>query len=1080
MMLLDNKTYGTVISALQKNIKPGARFSVLCQLFSLYGYEALQKELASLQEMRLLLTQPPSQQGKSLSFLKTLCGQDSENRLKNRLMQARIAQDCATWIQHHHPRIKALSHAVGQNIFHIANPEQTSFSIQGSSDLTASGVGEVPSDRIDMNMAVTAPESTQQMLQVFNNLWQDPHATADITQEILNSLTTIAADKPANLIYFITLYHLFRTSLNNLNEETIIRSKTGFKETIVWNKLYKFQRDGVLGAIDKLEKYNGCILADSVGLGKTFEALAVIKYYELRNDRVLVLCPKKLRENWAIFTRNDKRNILNNDRFRYDILNHTDLNRSTGHSGDINLETLNWSNYDLIVIDESHNFRNSGTKAGGATRYQALMNKVIRSGVKTKVLMLSATPVNSRMTDLKNQVALITEGNDTALQEYGISSIENTLRIAQKKFNEWLKNNDEEHRTTLALLESMNFDYFKLLDLITIARSRKHIEKYYNALDIGKFPERLKPKNIYAPIDCNEEFPPLNEINKTIQRLTLAAYTPFSYVRVDKQEQYGRKYDQKLKGNNSFRQSDREQNMIHLMRVNLLKRMESSICSFRQTVKNIHDKITTLLNRIETHTLTDIEDYSIEDIDIDDPDFEEHLVGKKIKVLLQDIDLVRWRQDLEDDQKALAHVLQEAQTIDENRDAKLQKLKEVIADKIENPINACNKKVIIFTAFADTADYLYHALAPWAQTTLSLHTALITGNGQNKCTLNIAQELNTLLINFSPLSKERSKIDPETTTDIDILIATDCISEGQNLQDCDTLINYDIHWNPVRIIQRFGRIDRLGSPNKTIQLVNFWPNMELEEYINLADRVSGRMVLLDVSATGEDNVIAQNDKQIMNDLEYRRKQMQQLQELVVDLEDIDGGVSITDLTLNDFRMDLLHFLKDHKTLLENAPTGYYATLIPTADELKDIRDDIKPGALFCLRDSRAKTSDKPQNNTPYALAPYYLVYVAEDGSILFNHLQSKKSLDIFKKLCATRNELDLIALESLAAATHNGNTMTAYQTMLEAAIQSICGKTEEKGVESLFSRGGTTLTSTFSQTMDDFEVICFLIIQSAP
>ncbi|MBO6037070.1 MAG: DEAD/DEAH box helicase, partial [Acetobacter sp.] len=582
------------------------------------------------------------------------------------------------------------------------------------------------------------------------------------------------------------------------------------------------------------------------------------------------------------------------------------------------------------VIDESHNFRNSGTKAGGATRYQALMNKVIRSGVKTKVLMLSATPVNNRMTDLKNQVAFITEGKDNALETYGVPSIENTLRKAQGKFNEWLKKAPEQ-RSTLTLLENMNFDYFQLLDLLTIARSRKHIEKYYNTHEIGKFPERLKPKNITTDIDVNGQFPPLKNVNLIIQRLTLAAYTPLKYVKPDKQAEYGRKYDQKVRdGTSVFKQIDREENMINLMRVNLFKRMESSIASFYHTIKTLYESVTTLLEQIEAHTLTEVKEYCIEDIDIDDldPDFENLLVGKKIKVLLQDIDLVRWQQDLEDDQKALANVLQEAQTIDENRDAKLQKLKAVITEKIQYPINKGNKKVIIFTAFSDTAEYLYHALAQWAQTTHGVHTALITGGGKNLCTLKKAgkelKEMNTLLTHFSPLSKERHKIEPDATDEIDILIATDCISEGQNLQDCDTLINYDIHWNPVRIIQRFGRVDRLGSKNKAIQLVNFWPNMELDEYIDLENRVSGRMVLLDISATGEENVI-QNDNdnaQEMNDLEYRRKQMQQLQEAVVDLEDIDGGVSITDLTLNDFRMDLLHFLKDHKTLLENAPTGY--------------------------------------------------------------------------------------------------------------------------------------------------------------
>lgn len=443
------------------------------------------------------------------------------------------------------------------------------------------------------------------------------------------------------------------------------------------------------------------------------------------------------------------------------------------------------------------------------------------------------------MNDLKNQVAFITEGRDAALFDYGIPSLENTLRRAQTKFNSWLKLPDE-RRKTEALLESINFDYFKLLDLLTIARSRKHIEKYYDSSEIGKFPERLKPSNIKTDIDTTGQFPPLKEVNMAIKRLNLAAYAPLEYVRMDKQEEYSRKYDQEVKGGTSvFRQIDREKSMIHLMRVNLLKRMESSINSFAITVEKIHDKIDALLKQIEAHANGDIEELSIEDIAIDDPDLEEYLIGNKVKVLIQDIDLVRWQQDLEEDCDLLKSLLADAQKIEAAQDAKLQKLKDYIAEKARNPINPGNKKAVIFTAFADTANYLYKHISGWAKDELGLHSALVTGSGTNQCTIKgLHKDLNNILTNFSPISKERDKIDPEATTEIDILIATDCISEGQNLQDCDLLINYDIHWNPVRIIQRFGRIDRLGSRNTAIQLANFWPNMELDEYINLEARVA--------------------------------------------------------------------------------------------------------------------------------------------------------------------------------------------------------------------------------------------------
>jgi len=1061
-MLLDNKTHGKVGDTLKKEIGAKASLSVLSSVFSIYGFEFLKKELSALSDARILLSNWND------NFIHNLAGNLEEIALKNNLNQAQIAQEFASWISKN-VHIKSLvGLAANQNLFHVKNQNNNNFCIHGSSGLTGAGLGEVSSNSIEINTAIKDKSSADQMLQWFENFWSNPKSALDIKKEIIEQLNYLSSEKTANLIYFITLFNLFKEFLEDIDEESIIRSKTGFKDTVVWNKLYKFQRDGVLGAIDKLEKYNGCIIADSVGLGKTFEALAIIKYYELRNDRILVLCPKKLRENWTVFTINDKRNLLALDRFNYDVLNHTDLSRNSGKSGEINLETLNWGNYDLIVIDESHNFRNAGTKKGETSRYKKLMDQVIRAGVKTKILMLSATPVNSRMNDLKNQVAFITEGNDSSLSEYGIASIENTLRKSQTRFNEWLKL-PENQRKTASLLERMNFDYFKLLDLLTIARSRKHIEKYYDVTEIGKFPERLKPKNIKTDIDVDGKFPPLKDINTSIKRLNLAAYAPLEYVRMDKQEEYSRKYDQEVQdGASVFRQIDRERNMIHLMRVNMLKRMESSINSFYITVERLQNKIGKLLSQIENQENSEFEELNIEDIEIDSSEFEEYLIGNKIKVLIQDIDLVRWKQDLEEDHNLLDNLLQEAKKIDATKDAKLQNLKNEISNKVLNPINKNNKKIIIFTAFSDTADYIYKNISIWAKENHNIHSALITGSGVNQCTdKNINKDLNNILTNFSPASKERDKIDPDAKNEIDILVATDCISEGQNLQDCDMLINYDIHWNPVRIIQRFGRIDRLGSSNDKIQLANFWPNMELDEYINLEARVSGRMVLLDISATGEENIIEYDETRQMNDLEYRRNQMKKLQETVVDIEDMDGSVSITDMTLNDFRMDLSSFMKENLPLLEKSPTGFYAVTSSILNQ------ETPSGAIFCLRDINQNSQQKDN----YSLAPYYLIYVAEDGSVVLNHLQSKKILDIFKKLCVNAKSLDVNAIAGFNEATNNGKDMSNYRFMLESAISSISGKDEEKGIESLFNRGGTIISQSSFKGAEDFEVVSFLIIK---
>ncbi len=1074
-MLLDNKSGGNVGKELKKCSFEGSKLAVLSSLFTLYGFASLKKELSKVQQTRLYLT---NWQDQSMQYL---IGTEQEVRLLNQLDQKRIAAECAKWLRGKVEVRASQTPQVAQNLFHLQSGE-SSFAIHGSATFSPIGLGDVLSENLQINTGMSDTQSTQQLLAWFDGIWADEASSKNIKNELIEKLDFIASDQPASFIYFLTLYNIFKDFLEDIDEENIIRSKTGFKDTIVWNKLYKFQKDGVLGAIDKLEMHNGCIIADSVGLGKTFEALAIIKYYELRNDRVLVLCPKKLRDNWTMFTVNDKRNLLAKDRFNYDVLNHTDLSRLKGYSGAINLETLNWSNYDLIVIDESHNFRNNPNKAEGKTRYERLLNDILRSGVRTKVLMLSATPVNNRMNDLKNQVAFITEGRDDAFNDVGIKSIESTLRLAQKQFNQWVKE-PVEKRTTATLLDSMSFDYFKLLDVVTIARSRKHIEKYYGTADIGQFPNRLPPKNIYADFDLSGEFPPLKEVNKTIRRLSLAGYSPLKFVRNEKKDEYARRYDKAVGGGKGvFKQIDREESLIHLMRVNLLKRMESSIHSFSLTVDKLAKQVEYLLAKIEEHESGDIEALSIEDIhdfELESTELEPFLIGNKTKVLLQDMDLIHFRQELEADKIFLTNTAETAKNVTAERDAKLALLKQTIAAKVNNPLNHGNKKVIVFTAFADTAQYLYNHLAQWAKSEQGIHSALVTGGGTNKTTLTgIGTDLNNILTAFSPVSKERAKIDAEAVTELDLLIATDCISEGQNLQDCDTLINYDIHWNPVRIIQRFGRVDRLGSKNTQIQLINFWPNMELDEYINLEARVSGRMVLLDISATGEENVIDENAKE-MNDLEYRRKQLQQLKEAVVDLEDMAGGVSITDLTLNDFRMDLSGYMnQNHKAnmaKLEQASLGLYAA-VPLDENLAE--DGFKPGVIFCLRNIR-KGKEAVQVDDNYPLVPYFLVYVSDKAVVELNFTQSKKVLDLLKRQAFTYISVEQAAAEHINARTKQVRDMEHYQHLLAVAMDSIAGKSEEKGIESLFTKGGTVLTATSSRGIEDFAVVSYLILTNS-
>lgn len=1064
-MLIDNKAHGNLGSTLAEGIAEGGKLSLLTSDFSIYAYVSLRETLSNV-TARLLL--PDSSLRDDFSPLDGLNGGDADRVFRNQLDASAIAYDCARWIQHQ-AQARSVARPVPHTLIHIENPEGAPLAIHGSSPFTSPGLGRLPSKGYEMNTASADASETNALLDWFEGIWEDSEATKDIKADFLARLQEIYESRSPQQVYFSILHSLFRDYLGELDEENIIKTRTGIKDTRVWNKLYRFQRDGVLGVIDKVERFNGCILADSVGLGKTFEALAVIKYYELRNDRVLVLAPKKLRENWTLYTVNDTRNILADDRFNYDVLNHTDLTREGGTSGEINLETVNWGNYDLVVIDESHNFRNNPPRKDGLTRYGRLMRDIIKAGVKTKVLMLSATPVNNRMNDLKNQIAFITEGRDDALYSDGIASIDGTLQRAQKRFNAWLRDSDEQ-RTPERLLETLNFDYFSLLDRLTIARSRKHVEKYYDMEEVGAFPRRLAPRNLYPPIDTEDRFPELREINRDIRRLNLSAYAPLRYVLPDKLEEYSRKYDMQVAGGSVFRQMDREESLIHLMRVNMLKRMESSIHAFALTVEKLLNGVRELKERLESHDATDIEEWGIEDIEVEDEAFDPYLVGNKVKVLINDVDRVRWRQELEEDEAQLLKLLREARDVTAERDAKLATLQEEIRNKVAAPINTGNQKALIFTAFADTAEYLFMELADWVWDELGLNTGKITGHthGNRSTIKSLRRDIPSILSAFSPASKERDSTEADSA-EIDILIATDCISEGQNLQDCDFLVNYDIHWNPVRIIQRFGRIDRLGSTNQTIQLVNLWPNMELDEYIDLEARVAGRMVLLDISATGEENVIEYAEGDAMNDLEYRRRQLEQLQNDVPSIEDLSDGISITDLTLNDYRMDLGEYLKEHGEELERVPLGAFA--VTPIDDLVD-GENLGPGAIFCLRNMNARVKGDPT----YPLAPHYLVYVGDDGEIRYNFTHTRRILDTLKRLSLGRTGPDKTSEARLKKATQGGRDMSHYRELLAQAVAAITGKAEERGVESLFQPGGTIINTDSFQGMDDFEVVSYLII----
>ncbi len=1047
---------------IHNDVQVGSHLKIMTSYFTLFAYKEIKEELSKVSGVNLIIN--PNRYDNSSKFIETI----EENSLKINLDYAGIAREFADWIEDKVDIKRVKSRKIEGKMLSIASREENKDYITHS-DFNATGLGILDrAGRIHINEKVEDTDRAKGLRIAFDSIWNNTTQTEDIKKKIISELKSIYQDKSPELLYFFTIHQLFRSFLEDANNEALIEKRTGITETMIWNKLYDFQRDGVIGAINKIEKFGGCIIADSVGLGKTFEALAIIKYYELRNHKVLVLAPKKLRDNWLVYKQNDKRNPFASERlFSYTLLNHTDLTRETGYSGDVDLSYVNWGNYDLVVIDESHNFRNASTGKEKMTRYERLMKEVIKSGVKTKILMLSATPVNKELNDIKNQIAFISEGRDNAFADNAeVESVSNTMRKAQAAFNIWNKLPAQE-QTTEALLEYLNWDYFKLLDSLTIARSRKHIEKYYGLEKIGKFPTRLQPINKDCEIDIRREFPSFSSINEEIMSMTLCMYTPLDYVLPDRKTYYEDMYDTQLEGKGRFKQIDREFSLKALMKTNLLKRLESSVYAFDKTITYLIDGAQSILDTINNDNSTEITDFHPNsDFDDDDLQVDGLMIGNATKVRVADLDKVRYQSNLEFDLAILNHISEAIKKVTPDRDEKIEELKRIISDKIANPINAGNKKVLVFTAFADTATYLYNCLSKWAKAEFGIYAGLVTGSNDPKTNLPLKRkDFTGILINFSPRSKERG----EEGAEIDLLIATDCISEGQNLQDCDFLVNYDIHWNPVRIIQRFGRIDRIGSKNDAIQLVNFWPAIGLDEYINLEQRVKGRMKLLDISATGEENIIESNGE--MRDLQYRRQQLEQLKSEVLDIEDLSGGVSITDLTLNDFRMDLTSFAEKNPNALNEIPTGIYAV---SKNNREDLKDEIKSGVIFCLKST--DNISKKERNT---LAPFFLVYVTDEGEVLFSEKQVKQVLDIYRSLCLGKKEPIKELVKEFNKKSHNQTKMDHWRTLCSKAIDFVKDK-EDDECGDVFSLGGLSMFGAESsgiKIMDsDYELISFLVI----
>ena len=1086
----DNHRRGSVGDFLKEKVQQKSTLSIVSAYFTIYAFEALKSQLMEIEELQFLFGEPrfvrsldPDKTDK-----KSFKIEDEGLQLQNRLEQKRVAKECAKWM-----RSKVQIRSVKQTnllhgkMYHIAH-NGVEDAIMGSSNFTVRGLGLGDSgNNIELNLEVDSNRDRRDLKAWFDELWNDESLVEDVKDEVLQYLEQLYQNHAPQFIYYKTLFHIFEKFLAEQDASGLLTEKSQLVDTEIWKTLFEFQKDGVKGAINKIRTHSGCIIADSVGLGKTFEALAVIKYFELLNYRVLVLCPKKLRENWTVYQaqNNSELNPFVKDRFSYTVLSHTDLSREAGFSGDINLGTINWGNYDLVVIDESHNFRNNAgsrrDEEGNIvrkSRYERLLEDIIKSGIKTKVLLLSATPVNNDLKDLRNQLYFLTEGRDDAFREsIGVASLKETLATAQRTFTNWAKQHKE--RKTSDLLEKLSSAFFKLLDELTIARSRKHIQRYYKdtIAELGGFPEREKPIPIYPDIDLKGRFPSYDKINDEISEYQLSLFNPAKYVL----PQYQHLYD---KGRSVFSQGDREHFLIGMMKVNFLKRLESSVSAFAITMDKTIEKIEELQKQIKQFQSLRERDQKIVAAtpilveELDDEELRDAMqVGQKLVYQMSHLNVEAWLKDLDRDKDQLVGLYNSASAITVDRDAKLAELKKLIAQKAHNPsidkTGQPNRKVLVFTAFADTATYLYDALKDWARTELKIHIALVTGDASRNKTTFGKSEFNQILTNFSTVSKKRSKMSSMPQEDeIDLLIATDCISEGQNLQDCDYLVNYDIHWNPVRLIQRFGRIDRIGSINSSVQMVNFWPTDDLNKYINLKNRVEARMALVDIAATQEDNLLAAVEDIIQDDLKYRDKQLLRLKDEVLDLEDFAESISLTEFTLDDFRIELSKYIESNRKLLADAPLGLYTLVPPHSDYAS-----IAPGVIFCLR----QRSDGASKDTVNPLQPYFLVYVRDDRIVRYTFAQPKQILEIYRLLCTDRTTPYEKLCNLFDQETQHGSDMTQYNDLLQATINSISNTFNRRSLSQLQSSRGAVLLDQRQQVTDktEFDLITWLVIKRA-
>lgn len=1088
--LRDNHGRGTVATFLEDKIKDGSDVALVTAYFTVFAYIHMKPALARAKRVRLLFGDPAfiggfeAQTGKAIFSI-----QDEAVTLAAKLSQKSNIAACRDWFANSVDVRSVIEPGfLHGKMAHIDTGNDSAHAIVGSSNFTVRGLGLAKdSNNVELNLIAGHNIDVDELLTWYDELWNDTSKVKDVKTDILAHLDRFYEDQTPEFIYQKTLFHVFGSQLQTLEIDDSKLHRGGLKNSAIWDAMYDFQRSAAKSAIDKLTAYGGCILADSVGLGKTFTALAVIQYFS--NKDVLVLCPKKLEQNWQLYRDRSQDNPFASDRISYDLFFHSDMGRP-----DTKLDNWHWANYDLVVIDESHNFRNNAVRSeddleggGRMTRYQFLMDKIIKaSGGRTKVLLLSATPVNNTLVDLRNQISFMA-GADVAKDKpvdhsyaaaLGLESVDKTIRRAQARFLDWSKKPaDKRHKADL--IATLGGDFSKLLDSLTIARSREHISRFFGheMERLGGFPARAPVHSEFiAHIDSHRLFPDFESVWTQLDKLKLPMFTPSTFLRDDLAEDI--KIHYAALRNKHLTQETREKTLVAIMKVLFLKRLESSVNSFTATLTRTIANIDDLISRIDRHAklAVDAPDFDLSGYAQTEDDVDELLdileVGKKLKYKLVHLDLSKWQAALRADKSALMQLYEAAKPVDAARDLKLIKLKELIAQKLQtqdiDKAGKANRKVIVFTAFADTAQYLFDSLSHSLQVDHNAHSGLVMGSVAKQTANPARTKFDDVLTDFSPTSKRRNEV---RSGDIDILFATDCISEGQNLQDCDTVINYDIHWNPVRLIQRFGRVDRIGSTAHFVRMVNFWPTEDLDQYITLKNRVEARMALVDIAATQTDNPL----KPDTTNGDLRERQLARLATDIPDLDEDDSQITLADLTLDEFRQDLHQFLDAQRQALETAPLGLFAVVPPDSQIPQALA-----GTLFCLREKQVQPM-AAGNGSPPTAPTYYLLYVRDSGEVALTHLQAKAALNLWRALSVGKTTAYSDLCRAFDRSTNNGTDMTQTTQLLQAAIASVRSASERTAVQKITTQREFILQPRMDRLGEDttFELVTWLVIQAA-